>query len=433
MEYFISTHGGRKGLADTALKTAEAGYLTRRLVDVSQDIIVNKDDCGTNNGVTISRNLDNASESKDFRYKIFGRIIAQDVADKKNKVSLKRGDLVTGDLADKIEKSEITSVMVRTPLTCRAHYGVCQQCYGLDLARNRLVQKGEAVGIVAAQAIGEPGTQLTLRTHQSGGVSNAIDITQGLPRVEELFEARSPKGEVPIAKNDGVIKEISEDGDEWVIRVLNDKKNVAKLKKKGARVKKKDLLLESNEEEYRIPKNSKMFDFVKEGSKVEAGSQFSEGSLNLKDILSILGREATQRYIIIEAKKVYDIAGELIHDKHLEVIVRQMFSKARIINPGDSHFLQGEIVSKSRYFEENALLKKKKKKPATAVQIIMGISKVALSSESFLSAASFQETSRVLIGASLEGKVDYLRGLKENVIIGRLIPAGTGYKEEETE
>jgi len=422
LEYFIASHGGRKGLADTALKTAEAGYLTRRLVDVSHEIVVEEEDCGTTTGLTISKKEKEEAGYK-FSSAIWGRILAEDVKDAKGNIIMKKGEMISRAKAEELEKMGIEEVKVRSPLTCKSRYGICQKCYGWDLARNELIKVGEAVGIIAAQAIGEPGTQLTLSTKHTGGVSTALDITQGLPRVEELLEARPPKGEAIISEVNGEIIAIEEEGNERVIKIKPE--NMAKKLKKAKKSRK-----EKNKNEiieYRLPKTTALW--VKVGDKVQTGDQLCEGSLNLKTLLRLAGKERTQQYILNEVKRVYEIAGEIIHDKHFEVIIRQMFSRVQIVSPGDSDFITNEIVDKNTYFEENLRLKKKKKEPAKAIQTIMGISKVALTSPSFLSGASFQETSRVLIDASLEGKVDPLRGLKENVIIGRLIPAGTGFRK----
>jgi len=407
LEYFAASHGGRKGLADTALKTSFAGYLTRRLVDVAQDVLIMEKDCKTKEGLIISRKKVK-EENEDLSKKIFGRILGSDTIDKKGKIIAKKGELVDEILAKKIEDSSVEEILVRSPVTCESLNGICQKCYGLDLAWRKFIDLGEAVGVVAAQSIGEPGTQLTLRTFHTGGVAQAIDITQGLPRVEEIFEARIPKGEAPMSEVDGEVIEIKKINHQKLIRIKpNDKK---------ARVL-----------EYIISEAVTLW--VKNGDVVKKGDQLCEGHLNLKKFFRILGKNACQEYILSEIKKVYDIAGENINDKHFEIIIKQMFSQLKITYSGDSEFIQGEVISKKSFQEEVSRLKNLKKEIPKASEILMGIKNVALNSDSFLSAASFQETSRVLIRAAVEGKKDYLKGLKENVIIGRLIPVGTGFRE----
>jgi len=420
LEYFAASHGGRKGLADTALKTSFAGYLTRRLVDVSQEALVREEDCHTHHGLLINKKeVEEAGE--DFEEKIRGRYLAQDALNKKGEIILKVNELIDNDLAKRIAK-ECEVVMVRSPLTCESPYGVCQKCYGLDLAWMKPIDLGEAIGVVAAQAIGEPGTQLTLRTFHTGGVAQAIDITQGLPRVEELLEARAPKGEAPISEVDGVVVDIENTLHHNIIKIqpnsLLEKKKASKNRKQA----------ETTLVEYSIPEIATLW--VKRGDAVKKGDQLCEGSLNLKKILKILGTEATQNYILKEVKKVYNLAGEKINDKHLEVVIRQMFSRVRIIDSGDSDFIKGEILEKEMFKEIVSKMKEEKKKPPQAEEIVLGIKNVALTSSSVLAPASFQETTRVLVKASLENREDYLRGLKENVIIGRLIPAGTGFRKK---
>jgi len=340
-----------------------------------------------------------------------------------NKVLVKKGEIINWEKAREIERiAEIGEVKVRSPLTCKTSYGVCQKCYGWDLGRNTLVNLGEAVGIVAAQAIGEPGTQLTMRTFHTGGVAGFSDITQGLPRVDEVFEARPPVGKAILSEVDGEVLEIKEEDRIKVIRIQQKRGKGQKEKgKKGGEKKKTEIV------EYQAP--PKIAVWVEKGQTVKKGQQLCEGSLDLKELFKVAGSQETQRYIIKEIQKIYYSQGAIIHDKHVEVITRQMFSRVRVINQGDSHFTTGEIVEKSIFIEENQRLKKEGKKLATAQPLLLGISKVALTCESFLSAASFQETSRILIRAAIEGKEDKLRGLKENVIIGKLIPVGTGLKK----
>jgi DNA-directed RNA polymerase subunit beta' len=418
LEYFISTHGARKGSTDTALRTASAGYLTRRLVDVAQDVVVREEDCKTKDFSVIKR--DEISESgESFFDKILGRVAVEDIKIGK-KILVKAGELIDRDRAKIIEESEVSEVKIRTVLKCKTKFGVCRKCYGYDLGYNRLVQLGDAVGIVAAQAIGEPGTQLTMRTFHTGGVATVVDITQGLPRVEEIFEARPPRGKAPIALFDGKVVDIIDQGRVRVIRIKHEGIDLKGKKVSFA------ILGGDNILEYTVPSSVTLW--VKEGDEVKKGMQLSEGNVDLRELLKVCGVDETQRYIMREVKKIYQNAGEPINDKHLEIIIRQMFSRVRIKDPGDSEFMIGDIVDKSRFLQVNEALRASGKKPAKALQLIMGITKVALSTESFLSAASFQETSRVLVQAASEGRVDELRGLKENVIIGKLIPAGTGFR-----
>jgi DNA-directed RNA polymerase subunit beta' len=408
LEYFAASHGGRKGLADTALKTSFAGYLTRRLVDVAQDILVQEEDCQTKKGLIVSKK-ECKEEGDNFERKIWGRYLAQDAVDEKGKIVLKAGELIDEKNIEKILDSSVEIVNIRSPLTCESLNGVCQKCYGLDLAWRKPIDKGEAVGVIAAQSIGEPGTQLTLRTFHTGGVAQAIDITQGLPRVEEIFEARIPKGEAPISEVEGTVMEINKINHQKIIQI--------KPKEKKSRL-----------VEYAVPEVVTLW--VKKGDTVKKGDQLCEGNVNLKKLLKVSGREVCQQHILKEVKKVYKIAGEDISDKHFEIIVKQMFSQVKIVNKGDSEFIPGEIVPKKSFQETIQKMKELKKQPPKAEEILMGVKNVALNSESFLSAASFQETSRILIRAALEGQKDYLKGLKENVIIGRLIPAGTGFREK---
>lgn len=402
LEYFISTHGARKGTADTALRTSSAGYLTRRLIDVAHELIIVNEDCGDKKGIEIFK--EDADEiGQDFLLKIVGRKTIEDIVGPRGKVIVKAGEIIDWEKGREILKAKIEKVRVRSPLTCKNTFGICRNCYGWDLGNNKLINLGEAVGIVAAQSIGEPGTQLTMRTFHTGGVFGAGDITTGLPRVQEIFEVRPPANEAPVSEVDGKVIEITQ-------------KQVVKIKTKDGQIK-----------EYPIPPQRAIL--VKVGDKVRKGQPLTEGSIDLKKLKKLVSKEELWRYMIKELQKIYCGQGALIHDKHFEVILRQMFARVQIKDPGDSDFIPGEIVEKGRFIEENRLLKKRGKKPAKAIQLLLGISKVALTTESFLSAASFQETSRVLIKAACEGREDRLRGLKENVIIGRLIPAGTGFRQ----
>jgi len=412
LEYFISTHGARKGSTDTALKTASAGYLTRRLVDVSQDLIIKEDDCGTTDGIDVVR-----AEGDSFGYKLgerlFGRKAAQDIRIDR-KLIAREGDIITKEVAKIIQDSKLESVKMRSPITCKSFDGICSACFGLDLSKNKMVAQGEAVGVVAAQSIGEPGTQLTMRTFHIGGVAG-FDITYGLPRVEEIFEARPPKGKAMLAKEDGVVEFIKEVGLTKVIEIKNSKRTTSKSKK-----------LKAGVTEYVVPLNINLF--VKVGDRVQKGQQLSEGPLDIREILSYRGLEEAQRYIVNEVQKIYVPEGASINDKYVEIIVRQMFSRVVIKDSGDTEFTIDEVVDKQRFLRVNREVKHAKKKPAKAIVRILGITRVALTSDSFLSAASFQETSRVLVNASVDGKIDKLRGLKENVIIGKLVPVGTGFR-----
>ena len=409
LQYFNSVHGNRKGLVDTALKTAEAGYLTRRMIDVAQDVIIREEDCGTKEGIEMKREDGNEFGHK-FSDRIFSRTLLEDVKSGRKTIA-KAGEVITMKLAEEIENSDAESVKIRSVLTCKTLYGVCAKCYGLDLGDNQPIKVGEAVGIVAAQSIGEPGTQLTLRTTHSGGVARA-DITSGLPRVEELFEVRTPKGKAVLAGFDAVADSIEEKGSTRVVR----------LKALGGKSKKEKTV------EYQFPRIILLN--VETGQTIEKGTAISEGSLDLKELYTLRGKEAVYRYIIQEVQRIYLSEGAGINNKHIEVIIKQMFGRVKIADSGDSEFVTGEVVDKSKFFETNRELKKAGKIPARAEELLLGITKSALTSEGFLAAASFQETARVLVAAASEGKVDGLRGLKENVIIGRLLPIGTTYRKE---
>lgn len=409
LEYFISTHGARKGTADTALRTSSAGYLTRRLIDVAHDVITYEEDCGDKKGIVVSKKEADAIE-QDFSFKLVGRVCLQDVVKDKN-VIVKKGEVISWQQAGQISKEDIREVLVRSPLSCKSIRGICQNCYGLDLSRNQLVKLGEAVGVVAAQAIGEPGTQLTLRTHHLGGVAGVGDITQGLGRIEEIFEARSPKGEAVMTLSAGK-----------VIKIDEEKRIITIEHEKRAGEKKPSLV------DYKIPNRVSLL--VSKGDDVKENQPLCQGSLDLKKLYKSSGLTEAQLYILKEVQRIYVSQGVDIHDKHIEIIIQKMFSRMRIKEEGDSNWVKGEIVEWSIFQEEYERLKHLKKEIPIGVQMLLGISEVALASESFLSAASFQQTSRVLIKASLEGKEDKLRGLKENVIIGKLIPVGTGFRKK---
>ncbi|MDO8504411.1 MAG: DNA-directed RNA polymerase subunit beta', partial [Candidatus Liptonbacteria bacterium] len=416
LEYFISTHGARKGTTDTALKTAQAGYLTRRLVDVAQDLVIREEDCRTKECIEVTRLESTERGRQSFASRIFSRTAAEDVKSG-NKILARANEMLTKDLAEEIDASKVESIKVRSALTCKTLYGLCANCYGLDLGRNEPVKIGEAVGVIAAQSIGEPGTQLTMRTFHAGGVAES-DITYGLPRVEELFEARPPKGKAVLAEGDGVIENIEEKGTlkTITVKLLSGKKHETGKKSKSKKP--------AETAEYSVPRS--MVLRFKVGDKVKAGDQLSEGHVDLRELLALKGTFEVIRYIIGEVQKIYTSEGASINNKHIEIIARQMFSRVRITDPGDSSELViGELIEKSRFLETNRALKHAGKTPAKARQLLLGITRVALSTESFLSAASFQDTARVLVNGAVEGRVDTLRGLKENVIIGRLIPAGT--------
>jgi DNA-directed RNA polymerase subunit beta' len=462
-EYFISTHGARKGLADTALRTADAGYLTRRLVDIAQDIIINEPDCGTHNGIWIRRKDDVAGQSMASR--LYGRLVAERVLDPKTgEVLAEPDDILDRDLARKITNAEVGEVKVRSALTCELTHGICAKCYGVDLARGIMVEMGSAVGIVAAQSIGEPGTQLTLRTFHTGGVAAGGDITTGLPRVEELFESRKqPKGEAVVAEIKGTVRIIQSDkyADMRLVRVeqsemIHDEFDVPKewkiqVKDEGevkagdiiatledatiaaehggkVRIEKRKVYVsrEQHEEiEHEIPTTLRLL--VKDGDHVEDGQPLTEGSLNPHRVLRVQGREACQMYLMTEIQKVYRSQGQNIHDKHFEVIIRKMLSKVQVVRPGDTRYLPGDAVERLEVQRVNEQLLAEGKTPAKFHELLLGVTKASLSTDSFLSASSFQHTIKVLAGAAIGSSTDPLYGLKENVIIGKLIPAGTGF------
>jgi DNA-directed RNA polymerase subunit beta' len=412
LEYFISTHGARKGMADIALRTATAGYLTRRLVDVAQDIIVTEKDCKDKEGAYIFRE-DSDRIGLDFNLRVEGRIAAENITHPKTKkVIVKKNAFIGEKEALAIKKSKLDKVKIRTAVTCKTRRGICQKCYGIDLGRGGIVGLGQSVGVVAAQAIGEPGTQLTMRTFHIGGVAGS-DITQGLPRVEEIFEARMPKGESIVADFDGTITEVNDTGGKFIKITVQSTAKKTKTK------------------DYNISAGSTVK--VAKGDLVVKGTPLNEGHIDLKKLYKIMGQESVHRYIVNEIQEIYASQGESINDKHIEVIVRQMLSRMQITNSGDTTLIPGDIVERDEFIDANEEMKEKKGEGAEANQMILGITKVSLSTESFLSSASFQQTAQVLINAAVTAKEDRLRGLKENVIIGRLIPAGTGFRKSEKE
>jgi len=414
LEYFISSRGARKGLADTALRTADSGYLTRRLVDVSQEVIIRSDDCGTTDGIEIYEIREGKELIESLEERLIGRYLAEDFCDKDGNVLVSREKLITDADAKLIVNSGAERVKIRSVLTCQAHQGVCAKCYGSSLATGKTITMGEAVGIIAAQSIGEPGTQLTMRTFHTGGIANAEDITQGLPRVEELFESRRPKLVAIMAKDSGNCR----------IDEIKKTKHVIITSEDG------------EEHFYPIPFGYKLK--VEDGQYIAAGDSLTEGSVNPHDVLEVKGKEAVQNYIITEVQKTYRLQGVDINDKHIEVIVRQMMRKVRITNPGSSYLLPGSVIDKSELVGVIEGLEARKAageqiEDVEYAPVLLGITKASLATDSFLSAASFQETTRVLTDAAIHGKVDPLLGLKENVIIGKLIPAGTGLEALEKE
>jgi len=416
LEYFISTHGARKGLADTALRTADSGYLTRRLVDVSQDVIVRDQDCGTDRGLVKVIGVKGAdgkmSVHDHAETSTSSRMLAEDVV-VGGKTLAKTGEELTMARIEDLVAQGATEVRARSVFTCDSKYGVCAMCYGRSMASGRLVDVGEAVGIIAAQSIGEPGTQLTMRTFHTGGVAGADDITHGLPRVVELFEARTPKGVAPIADATGVVKIEETDKGRVIVVVPDDK---------------------SEEIEYPLHRRARLL--VEDGQRVEVGQQLTVGAVDPKQILRVLGQRQAQDHLINEVQEVYRSQGVSINDKHIELIIRQMLKRVTIIEGGDTTLLAGELVERAAFEDANRAAVAEGKRPASGRPELMGITKASLATESWLSAASFQETTRVLTEAALLAKSDSLRGLKENVIIGKLIPAGTGldvYRNVEVE
>lgn len=408
-EFFISTHGARKGSTDTALKTAESGYLTRRLVDVSQDVIVVDEDCGTERGVIMTAIKEDTKEIVPLYDRIVGRYAAKDVINPKTKqVFVKRNELITEEIGHAIMKAELTEVEIRSNLTCNSENGVCAKCYGRNLATNTRVEVGEAVGVVAAQSIGEPGTQLTMRTFHTGGVASASDITQGLPRIQELFEARNPKGKAVISEVDGKVKSI--DRQRGGVSIIT--------------------IVDAQEKDYKYTVDPNIEALVRKGASVKAGQKLTPGSINPKELLRVVSAEAAELYILEEVQKVYRAQGVEISDKHVELIIRQMLRRITVVTEGDTELLPGTEVSVSEFKRANRKAFSEFKRPAVGRPILLGITRASLRSDSFLSAASFQETTRILTDAAIKGKTDELHGLKENVIIGGLIPAGTGILRE---
>jgi DNA-directed RNA polymerase subunit beta' len=470
LEYFISTHGARKGLADTALRTADSGYLTRRLVDVAQDVITREEDCGTEEGSWIIRS-ESSDEKGAFQKRLVGRLAAAPLPDPRVKVKkgdepvllVDRNELISEETAERIDTAGIDEVLVRSPLTCEARHGVCRACYGRNLATGEMVGSGEAVGIIAAQSIGEPGTQLTMRTFHTGGVAAGVDITAGLPRVEELFEARIPKGKAEISHIDGVVEIVRGDGPTKVKVISTEVYDTSLALPSGAEmlaapgdlvelgqvlartetdgtttdvaapvkgflVKGDDGLVvraeDRVEREYLIPHNAKLL--VENNAEIRAGDAITDGPINPQEYLDTRGKDAVQRYLVKEVQKVYKSQGVTINDKHIEIIVRQMLRKVRIDQPGDVDLLPTELVDRLEFEEHNNRVLAEGGEPATAQTVLLGVTKASLNTSSFLAAASFQETTRVLTEAAINGAKDHLIGLKENVIIGKLIPAGTG-------
>ena len=409
LEYFISSRGGRKGLADTAIKTADSGYLTRRLVDISHNVVVNEEDCFASlgekiKGVKVSALIHDKAVIEPLDERISGRVAVEDVVNPKTgEIIVKSNEMITPEQAKAVVDAGIESVQIRTVLTCRCHHGVCAKCYGRNMAGKDLVNVGEAVGIIAAQSIGEPGTQLTMRTFHTGGAMVAADITKGLPRVEEIFEARRPKGEALLSEVSGKVS-VKQEAKSYIITVKTDDGDVEYEAKKPVFLK------------------------VKTGDTVEPGTQLTDGSINPSDLLRTRGVKGLQDYLLREVIEVYRAQEVKISDKHIEIIISQMLKKVKVESAGDTTLLPGEVIDVFKYEEENERVLSEGGIPATAKRILLGITKASLSTDSFLSAASFQETSRVLTDAALKGKVDHLLGLKENVIIGKLIPAGTGLK-----
>ncbi len=465
LEYFIATHGGRKGKSDTALKTAEAGYLTRRLVDAVQDVVVKDSDCGSTHKHKIT-SAESEKIGEAFENRIYGRTLAENVVHPKTgEILIKKGTEIDNAAVRTIMQNDIEEISVRSLMTCQSIGGVCQKCYGRDLGSNKTVEPGTAVGIIAAQSIGEPGTQLTMRTFHMGGVADESDITQGLTRVEELFEARPPKSPAVISEVTGKIKirhkghinELTVITDEPISLIYHIGKDFKVEVKEGEKIKEGQVLAKGGskkqsvkadskgkvekitkttiqvlsegtiEKTYEIPSNRTLK--VKSGETVEKGTPLTSGHINLRELKLICDIYPVQKYIMAEVQSIYASQGQTINDKHIEIIVRQMFSKTRITEPGETKFLTGEIVDALEFEKENAKAKKENKQLAESERLLLGLTRIALHTSSWLSAASFQETIRVLVEASTTKKIDELKGLKENVIIGKLIPAGEIYRK----
>jgi DNA-directed RNA polymerase subunit beta' len=413
LEYFITTHGSRKTLTDTALNTAKAGYLTRRLVYVAEDVVISEKECNDTEGKLVSTALSSGFDRGIARL-VRGRVLSKDVKTPDGKVLFSKGHYINSDEAQKIEDAKITEAYIRTLLTCKSVHGVCQACYGQDLGRGSLVEIGEPVGIVAAQAIGEPGTQLTMRTKHSGGVDVGGDIVGGLPRVEEIFERRNPKNPALIATVDGMVSDIKSDNKEVTITVLAEP---------GTKTKGK-----TGSVDYKAPLVREVL--VKKGDAIKIGQMLTDGPADLQELFRYAGKDAAEEYIINEINKIYELQGASISRKHIEVIIRQMFSRRRIKNTGDTNFDQGDVVESTEFIEANRTTHDAGGKEAVGETILLGISEVSLTTSSFISAVSFAQSTKILIRTAIKGGLDRLRGLKENVIIGRLIPAGTGLKAD---
>lgn len=411
LEYFISTHGSRKGLVDTALKTADAGYLTRRLIDVAQDVVVKEENCKTKEGIVMHRN-DGLEFGHSFSSRLFGRTALKDIKAGK-KVLVEADQMINHAMAEEIEThKEVEMVEIRSVLTCKTLFGTCAKCYGLDLGNNEPIRVGEAVGIVAAQSIGEPGTQLTLRTKHAGGAAGK-DITQGLPRVEELFEVRAPKGKAILSEIDGTVAKIEEKGALKTLYLIPKVKSAKDIGKKSSAEK---------FIEYSVLRTNTLL--VEVGDNVKVGDRLSEGSLDLRELFALRGKEEAYRYIIQEIQRIYVSEGSPVNNKHIEVVARQLFGRITITESGDTDFIVGDVIDRSIFIQTNNRMKEEGRSPAKGEETLLGLTRSALAADGFLAAASFQETARVLINAASEGRVDYLRGLKENAIIGRQLPIG---------
>lgn len=425
LEYFISTHGARKGLVDTALRTATAGYLTRRLVDVAQDVVITEDDCKDKDGYTLYAS-DSKFSGESLGKRVKGRVVMEDILDVNGEVIVKKSKVIDKEASRKIEELKLDKIKIRSPIKCKSLNGICKLCYGYDLSKNVMVKTGEAVGIVTAQAIGEPGTQLTMRTFHTGGVAGGADITMGLPRVEEIFEARPPTFKALISDVNGKVLSIEDQVKQKIITIettdspSTSTSAVSSVPNGSGQAGEKI--------EYSVAPNLAIS--VSVGDLVSHGQQLSEGHVDLKELFAATNSiDTVARYIVREVQSIYFPTGDSINDKHVELITRQMFSRVKVADSGDTDLLSGDVVERKRFLIENERIKFEKKAEATYEQLILGITKVSLTTDSFLSAASFQETARVLIESAIVGKEDHLRGLKENVIIGRLIPAGTGFNE----